>query len=413
VGLAEQDWLHVVNSIEEEDVVFEDYVTCSKRITKILREEHNCDMIIALTHMRTYNDVKLAEAFTEYDLILGGHDHVNSIDDVNKTFIIKSGCDFREFNKITLTVPHSRIPGNNQAKRDANYSIYDAKCKVEIETIHVTTAFEPEPTIKAHTDYYFELFQKSMELPMFYAECELETRFDRIRFAEQNLPNFIADVMRLETESDCSLLNTGTIRSNLVFPRGIIKLGDIRLMLPYEDLVLKAEITGEQLVKALENGVSKNPALEGRFPALSGVSFEFDPKKEPGKRINVETIRIRNGPIDLKEHYTIASKQWIIYGKDGYEALTGAKVLTDESVAEELHIILKRFFEIGHDASFLEIYKAEKEGKHASPKKRVCHKKLHFYDKLKSLIHDVVEHEGSTYVAIKPQVEGRIRPVEN
>lgn len=104
---------------------------------------------------------------------------------------------------------------------------------------------------------------------MFYSECELETRFDRIRKSEQNLPNFLADVMRLETESDCALLNCGTIRSNYVFPRGIIKLGDLRLMLPYEDLVLKAEITGEQLVKALENGVSKNPALEGRFPAVN------------------------------------------------------------------------------------------------------------------------------------------------
>ncbi len=53
MGLAEQDWLHVVNSIEEEDIIFEDYLVCSKRLTKILREEHQCDLIIALTHMRT------------------------------------------------------------------------------------------------------------------------------------------------------------------------------------------------------------------------------------------------------------------------------------------------------------------------------------------------------------------------
>lgn len=74
------------------------------------------------------------------------------------------------------------------------------------------------------------------------------------------------------------------------------------------------------------------------------MSFEFDPKKEAGKRINLETLRIRDGPIDLKEKYTMASKEWIIYGKDGYDALIGTKMLTDESVAEELHVILKRFF---------------------------------------------------------------------
>ncbi len=42
----------------------------------------------------------------------------------------------------------------------------------------------------------------------------------------------------------------------------------------------------------------------------------------------------------------MASKEWIIYGKDGYDALIGTKMLTDESVAEELHVILKRFFGI-------------------------------------------------------------------
>ena len=53
MGLAEEDWLHVVNSIEEEDIIFEDYLHCAKRLNKFLREEQKCDMVIALTHMRT------------------------------------------------------------------------------------------------------------------------------------------------------------------------------------------------------------------------------------------------------------------------------------------------------------------------------------------------------------------------
>ena len=93
--------------------------------------------------------------------------------------------------------------------------------------------------------------------------------FDRIRNSEQNIPNFLADIMRLETDSDCALLNTGTIRSNVVFPRGMFKMGDIRLILPYADLVMKLELTGAQLLTALENGISKYPALEGRFPAVA------------------------------------------------------------------------------------------------------------------------------------------------
>ncbi len=74
--------------------------------------------------------------------------------------------------------------------------------------------------------------------------------------------------MRLETESDCALINTGTVRSDLLFKSGILTMGDIRLMFPYPDLVMQLELTGEQLIIALENGVSKYPALEGRFPAV-------------------------------------------------------------------------------------------------------------------------------------------------
>lgn len=42
-----------------------------------------CDYVIALTHMRTPNDIRLAENVDEIDLILGGHDHVYEIQKVS------------------------------------------------------------------------------------------------------------------------------------------------------------------------------------------------------------------------------------------------------------------------------------------------------------------------------------------
>lgn len=44
------------------------------------------DYVIALTHMRTPNDCRLAENVDEIDLILGGHDHV---------YEIKKVCDMK------------------------------------------------------------------------------------------------------------------------------------------------------------------------------------------------------------------------------------------------------------------------------------------------------------------------------
>jgi 5'-nucleotidase len=43
-----------------------------------------CDIIVALTHMRFPNDIRLAENTKGIDLILGGHDHVYDVKHVRR-----------------------------------------------------------------------------------------------------------------------------------------------------------------------------------------------------------------------------------------------------------------------------------------------------------------------------------------
>ena len=50
--------------------------TAYKRITHNSYPLVGCEYVIALTHMRTHNDIRLAENVPEVDLILGGHDMV-------------------------------------------------------------------------------------------------------------------------------------------------------------------------------------------------------------------------------------------------------------------------------------------------------------------------------------------------
>ena len=45
-------------------------------MTQHLKELEKCDMVIALTHMRVYQDKKLPHEAPEIDIILGGHDHI-------------------------------------------------------------------------------------------------------------------------------------------------------------------------------------------------------------------------------------------------------------------------------------------------------------------------------------------------
>lgn len=67
-----------------------------------LREEEKCDVVIALTHMMKYNDIKLAKNIKGIDLILGGHDHLIVHEKVNDSVLVKSGTDFRNFSIIKV-----------------------------------------------------------------------------------------------------------------------------------------------------------------------------------------------------------------------------------------------------------------------------------------------------------------------
>lgn len=82
MGLAEEEWLGLVTEIDPNILDYEDFVDCAKRLCLLFKKE-KCDLIVALTHMRNPNDLRLAEEVPEIDLILGGHDHVQLVKLIN------------------------------------------------------------------------------------------------------------------------------------------------------------------------------------------------------------------------------------------------------------------------------------------------------------------------------------------
>jgi len=83
-------------------------------------------------------------------------------------------------------------------------------------------------------------------------------------------------------------------------------------------------------------GVSKYPAMEGRFPCVDGVRFSFDPNKPEGARVVEGSVTVAEKdsnelqPLDLSKKYTVASKTYLLNGKDGYESFAGAPIVLDD-----------------------------------------------------------------------------------
>lgn len=78
-------------------------------------------------------------------------------------------------------------------------------------------------------------------------------------------------------------------------------------------------LEGEQLHKALENGVSQYPKLEGRFPQVSGMTFVFDPDKPPGQRVNPKYIKIGDEYLDFSQVWKLVVRWEKIISYNCYE----------------------------------------------------------------------------------------------
>jgi 5'-nucleotidase len=90
----------------------------------------------------------------------------------------------------------------------------------------------------------------------------------------------------------------------------------MNLSFPFEDPVVVIKIKGQQLLEALQNGVSKYPALDGRFPQVSNINFTFDPSRDSRDRI-VEVL-VNGKPLDLTHEYSMATRQFMVKGGGTY-----------------------------------------------------------------------------------------------
>jgi len=418
IGLAEREWVYETPSLELDEIIYEDFVKCARRLTTQLKETDKCDLVIALTHLRNPNDIKLGKEYTGLDLILGGHDHVNLIEKSNGTYIIKSGSDFAEFNKISLTLlDEHQIPNLPQGVKD---EIYKDKYLVDIKTIDVTTQYEPNPELKKHVDDHLGNFEEKMKIPVLHTTVELETRFELVRASEQNFSNFLADVVRFDSGCDVCVINTGTLRSNCVFATGVLTLGDIRRILPWEDCIMKVRLTGQQLFEALDRSVAEFPTLNGSFFAVSGVTFAFDPKAESMKRVKLESVKIKGIPLDLNGHYKVATLLFLYHGKGGFNTIKEGESLNEEISAEEIHTILKRLFTLSKDPRIIEEWKKMHGSiddkleqlsliKQPSLERRISEvKRMDFFYKLRPVIKDLTFYEGAYLITIAPTKENRI-----
>ena len=302
IGLGEREWLATINSLPP-NLIYKSASETAKELVPQLREQ-GAEIIVCVSHMREPNDNKLADKTDGLiDIILGGHDHYYAHSVIKGTHVLRSGSDFKQLSYIEAW---RREDGSGRW----DFDIWRRDVTSEIP--------EHPPTVKLVEQLTSKL-KSSLGKPIGWTAMPLDARFSTVRLKESNIGNFVCDVMRQHHDADCTIMASGTIRGGQIYPPGVIRIKDITTCFPFEDPVVLLRVTGQAIWDALENGVSLYPALEGRFPQVSGIEFEFDPSRESGKR--VISLLINGEPYEPEKKYKLATRGYMGRGKGTYPSL--------------------------------------------------------------------------------------------
>jgi 2',3'-cyclic-nucleotide 2'-phosphodiesterase (5'-nucleotidase family) len=104
-----------------------------------------------------------------------------------------------------------------------------------------------------------------------------------------------------------------------------ITRGQVLGVLPFGNQVVKVEVSGAELKTMLENGVSRMPTADGRFPQVAGLCFTYDLSAAAGSRVTGAVRQAADGSctgatVDLTagSSYWIAENDFMATGGDGY-----------------------------------------------------------------------------------------------
>ncbi|MFJ8225750.1 bifunctional metallophosphatase/5'-nucleotidase [Streptomyces griseus] len=151
---------------------------------------------------------------------------------------------------------------------------------------------------------------------------------------EKPLGNVIADA-QLEGlapadkgGAEVAFMNPGGIRADLVHKAsggegdGVVTYGEAFTVQPFTNMMNVVDLTGAQLVSALQQQVSgPNEASPKILQVSRGLTYTLDLTKTGAARVVTDTIKLNGAAIDPARTYRVAMNEFLAGGGDGFPAL--------------------------------------------------------------------------------------------
>ena len=334
------------------------YAAVQKAVDNARAEGAN--YVIAIAHLGNeeevipwrYNDVN--ENTTGIDVMLDGHSHdTEQVKVKNKDGeeVIRSAVGTKMANIGCLTIgtdgsiSTKLLSWNCDTPAPKLLGLRSIASDAVLEATYLLNMLLKEVVAKTAVDLYFYD-------PTAVSDDGRPVRI--IRRSETNLGDLCADAYRDQGGgTDIAFVNGGGIRVQL--KAGDLTLGDILNVHPFGNSLTVIEVTGQQVLDALEWSVHSLPGEFGGFNQVSGITFEYDctiespvTSDENGmftgvdetKERRVRNVMVGGEPLDPAKTYTLASHDYqLLDHGDGYTMFDGCKVL-QESVKLDNQVLI-------------------------------------------------------------------------
>lgn len=295
-------------------------------------KKDGADYVIALTHLgidaatAPYLSTELIANTSGIDAVLDGHSHsIVECERVQnkegkRVLLSSTGMGLSHIGYLLIDRDGNLSTGliSNYAQKDADTAAYIDGLKAEFEQ----QLKQPVATVKDDlvTD-------------------DPATGVRIVRSAETNLGNLCADAVRAAAGADAAVMNGGGVRATI--KAGEITYGDVLSVFPFGNHLRTIEVTGQQLLDALELSVSAVPEENGGFLQVSGLTFTFRTNiPSPVRRDDagmftgvegerrVQTVLVGGKPLEPDKTYSLAGTDYTLRDSgDGYSMFADCPVL--------------------------------------------------------------------------------------
>lgn len=316
-GLASPETSYKTDPKGIEGITFTDPIAESKKVIAEIGKK--ADLIVCISHIGTDKSsnptsIQIAAAVPGIHLILDGHSHskLEAIQAENTTATL-----------ITSAGEYGTAVGRVDIVVAADRSV--ASMKASLITVETYAGLQPDPKVKAIYDEIVAGQAGILDEKVGETAVQLVGVRDVVRTSQSNLGTLIAASMLDITGADLALMNGGGIRDSI--PVGPITKRHIFTVLPFGNYAQTIELSGADVKAALENGVGKLPAADGRFPHVAGVTFDVDVSQPAGSRVS--NVKIKGAALDLAKTYVLAAPNFTINGGDEYTMFRGKKLVNE------------------------------------------------------------------------------------